>query len=42
MKLKKNQSIEAHEDYNDWFFWSEVYQQAVERFESFEKIGGKI
>jgi hypothetical protein len=41
-KLKKNDSIEVHEDYNDWYFWFETYKQTAERIKSFEEIGGKI
>lgn len=33
-------SLEAHEDYNDWFFWQSVYDEKLALFQSFVRHAG--
>ncbi|MBI1294203.1 hypothetical protein GC175_04505 [bacterium] len=38
--LPKLDSLEAHEDYNDWFFWQSVYNEKQALFQSFVRHVG--
>ena len=34
VRLRKLDTVQAHEDYNDWFFWTSVLQRAEKAFDA--------
>lgn len=37
-KLRSLDSVQAHEDYNDWFFWTRVLERADKAFDALAKM----
>jgi len=37
-KLLKLDTLQAHEDYDDWFFWTSVLQRAEKAFDALKKM----
>ena len=37
-KLRSLDSIQAHEDYYDWFFWTRVLERAEQAFDAIKKM----
>lgn len=38
-KLPKLNTLQAHEDYNDWFFWTGVLERVERALGAFRKMG---
>lgn len=37
-KLRALDTVQAHEDYNDWFFWTRVLERAEKAFDALAKM----